>query len=375
MLNSDHSPRMPIRILHVVTYMGCGGIENMLMNYYRCIDRSKIQFDFLVHRDFRADFDDEIESLGGKIYRLPRLIPWSMEYRKRLNAFFKEHPEYRIVHSHINCLSAVILKAAKKNGVPIRIAHSHTSRITMRLAYPVVLFYRRLIPKYANECLACGKEAGNWLFSGAPYKILNNAIHAEQYVYKAEERTQIRQQLNIPDDAFVVGHVGGISAVKNHTFLIDVFSHIKKQKDNVYLLLIGDGPLRSEIEQKAQSLGLSGNVIFTGVRSDVAHLMQAMDCFVFPSIIEGLPVALLEAQAAGLPCLVSSSVSAEAVKTKTVVRMDLSEGADIWARHVCEMEDIPRADTLQDIVRAGYDVKTNVKFLQDYYFELWKKVL
>ena len=213
----------PIRILHVVTYMGRGGLETMIMNYYRHMDRSKVQFDFLTHREFRADYDDEIEALGGKIYRLPHLVPWDKGYRMALDSFFLSHPEYRIVHVHQDCLSSVILKAAKKHGVPVRIAHSHSSSQDKNLKYLVKLFYRHQIAGNATKLLACGKDAGDWMFCGAPYQILNNAIDTNQYVYNPERRQIVRQELGIPPESFVVGHVGRFNAVKNHTFLLDVF--------------------------------------------------------------------------------------------------------------------------------------------------------
>ena len=165
----------PTRVLQVVTHMNRGGLETMLMNYYRHTDRNKVQFDFLAHRDDRAAYDDEIESLGGTIYRLPRLVPWSGSYQRALNDFFEKHPEYRIVHVHQDCLSSVILKAAQKNGVPVRIAHSHSANQDRNLKYPIKLWYKRSIPQYATALFACGKDAGDWMFNGASYQIVNNA--------------------------------------------------------------------------------------------------------------------------------------------------------------------------------------------------------
>ena len=270
-----------IRVLHVVTYMGRGGLETMIMNYYRHMDRDKVQFDFLTHRDFRADYDDEIEALGGRIYRLPRLVPWSRNYRKALDSFFEEHTEYKIIHVHQDCLSSVILKAAKKHGVAVRIAHSHSSSQDKNLKYLIKLFYRRQIPENATQLFACGKEAGDWMFCGAPYRIVNNAIDTKLYACNDDRRRQMREVLNIPSDAFVVGHVGRFNPVKNHTFLLDVFAKIKEKRSNSVLLLVGDGDLRKDIEAKAITLGLSDSVVFTGMRSDVADLMQAIDCLVF----------------------------------------------------------------------------------------------
>ena len=185
--------KQPIRVLHVVTYMGRGGLETMIMNYYRYIDRSKIQFDFLVHRQFRADYDDEIESLGGRIYRLPQLIPWSYSYKKALNQFFADHPDYKIVHVHQDCLSSVILRAAKKHGIPVRISHSHTSNQDKNLKYLLKLWYKRRIPQYATALLACGKDAGDWMFGGASYQIINNAIDTTAYTYDTNKRVELRQ--------------------------------------------------------------------------------------------------------------------------------------------------------------------------------------
>lgn len=363
----------PIRILHVVTYMGRGGLETMLMNYYSHMDRSKVQFDFLTHRDFQADYDDEIESLGGKIYHIPRLVPWSKQYLNALKEFFVSHPEYRIVHVHQDCLSSVVLKVAEKCGVSVRIAHSHSSSQDKNIKYLIKLYYRRQISNHATQLFACGKEAGDWMFCGAPYRIVNNAIDTELYSYDFEKRKQVRENLQLSDDTFVIGHVGRFNAVKNHAFLLDVFAEVKRMRADSVLLLVGDGDLRNEMEQKAASLGISDSVMFTGVRSDVPDLMQAMDCFVFPSIYEGLPVTLVEAQAAGLPCLVSEGVPAECAKTSLVQRMALSEGAAAWAKYTLAQSDKPHIDTREDIVRAGYDIKANAEWLQNYYLEQWKK--
>lgn len=359
----------PIRVLHVVTYMGRGGLETMIMNYYRHMDRSKVQFDFLVHRDFRADYDDEIESLGGVIYRLPRLVPWSRRYHAALNHFFSAHPEYRIVHVHQDCLSSVILKTAQRHGIPVRIAHSHSSSQDKNLKYLLKLFYMRQIPRYATQLFACGKEAGDWMFCGAPYRIINNAVDAKKYVFSSDVRQQMRTQLGIKQDAFVVGHVGRFDAVKNHSFLLDVFAQLREQRDKTVLLLVGEGALRDDIEKKAIALGIADSVIFTGVRKDVHHLMQAMDVFVFPSLYEGIPLTLIEAQAAGLPCLVSDGVPNECAKTDLVEYCALKDGAAAWARKALQKAGTARNNTLPQLQRSGFDIRENAAFLQNFYLE------
>lgn len=361
-----------IRILHIVTYMGRGGLETMLMNYYRHMDRSKIQFDFLVHRDFRADYDDEIESLGGRIYRLPRLVPWSPAYRRKLNRFFEEYPEYRIVHVHQDCLSAVFLKAAKKYGIPVRIAHSHNSNQDKNLKYPIKLYYRRQIPRYATRLFACSREAGEWMFRGAPFQILNNAIDAGQYRYDPQVAAQKRKELGIPDGSLVIGHVGRFEPQKNHQFVLEIFAAIRKREKNAVLLLVGDGSLRPAIENRINALGLSGSVLLTGVREDVPALLQAMDVFVFPSLYEGLGIAAVEAQAAGLPCVVSDRVSPECKKTELVTFISFQAPAEEWAEQVLAAYRMEREDTCAQIAASGFDIVENAKWLQNFYLDQWK---
>lgn len=357
----------PIRILQVVTHMERGGLETMLMNYYRKIDRSKVQFDFMVHRAYRSAYDDEIESLGGIIHRMPTLVPWSGSYRKALNRFFASHPEYRIVHVHQDCLSSVILKAAKKNGVPVRIGHSHSSSQDKDLKYIIKLYYKRLIARYSTDLFACGKQAGDWMFGGAPYRILNNAIDSVQYRYDAATAGRMRQSLNIAEDALVIGHVGRFSWPKNHNFLVEIFGEIHRLRPDARLVLVGDGDLRTQIEEKVKAMGLENQVISTGVRSDVPELMQAMDVFLFPSIYEGLPVTMVEAQAAGLPCFISENVPIECKMTNLVQRISLDKSAKEWAEEIVSSGATRCPDTIQDIKNAGFDIESNAVWLQKYY--------
>lgn len=363
----------PIRVLQVVTHMNRGGLETMLMNYYRHMDREKVQFDFLVHRQERAAYDDEIEALGGIIHRLPRLIPWSGTYRNALDSFFAAHPEYRIVHVHQDCLSSVILKAAKKHGIPVRIAHSHTSNQDKNLKYLIKLFYKRSIPVYATELFACGKQAGDWMFGGAPYRVMNNAIDTQIYRYDPAMAGNIRRDLGIPEDALVLGHVGRFSPQKNHVFLLDIFGEVCNMEPNAYLLLVGDGELRPKIEEKIRAMGLSDRVILTGVRGDVPELMQAMDVFVFPSLYEGLPVTLVEAQAAGLPCFISDSIPADCDLTVLVERYSLENSALSWAEKICGVRRSQHADMRAEIAKAGFDIVENARWLQNYYLTYYTR--
>ncbi len=363
-----------IRILHVVTYMGRGGLETMLMNYYRSIDRSKIQFDFLVHRDFRADYDDEIESLGGIIHRVPRLVPWSRTYKKSLEAFFKAHPEYKIVHVHQDCLSSVILKVADKCGVPIRLAHSHASSQDKNLKYLIKLFYMRSIPKYSTKMFACSKQAGDWMFRGSEFTVLNNAIDTNQYFFSDEARKKIRNEFGFSDDTFVLGHVGRFAPPKNHEFLIDIFYEVKKINRNSKLLLVGDGDLRQSITDKVDRLNLSDSVVLAGVRSDVHVLLNAMDAFVMPSVYEGLGIAIIEAQANGMHCIISDTIAKDCDLTDLVHRISLDSAPQVWAKQIISLSQKTREKRIDEIITAGYDIKENAKWLTEHYITLMEEI-
>lgn len=359
-----------IRVLHVVTYMGIGGLETMLMNYYRHINREKIQFDFLVHRDFEAAYDQEITKLGGRIYRLPRLNPISPYYKKQLDEFFVKHSEYRIVHSHLDCMSAIPLKFAKKNEIPVRIAHSHSSSQTKDKKYYLKLYYKSKIKKYATELFACSEAAGQWMFNTNHFHILNNAIDTEQYIYDPVVREFERKKLGISKETIVIGHVGRFAPPKNHRYLIELFDLVRKRIPDTTLLLIGDGVLRSQAENQVKELGLEGKVIFTGQRRDVSQLLQAMDVFAFPSIYEGLPVSLIEAQAAGLPCLISDKVPIECKKTDLVKQIPLDD-MNRWVELMINAKKVVRRDTSDEIKKAGFDINSNAKKLEDFYFSVY----
>lgn len=358
-----------MRILQVVTSLERGGIETMLMNYYRHINREKVQFDFLVHRQKRASYDDEVEALGGKIYRLPKLNPIGITYKKALRDFFVKHSDYQIVHSHLNCLSSVILKEAKKEGIPVRIAHSHNAAQDKDLKYPMKIICRRYIPRYATHLLACGQKAGEWLFGNHQFQILNNAIETEMYKYDVQVRKNMRERLNIAKDTVLIGHVGMFSPQKNHSFLIDVFNEIQK-KINAKLILVGDGKTKVQNESKVKELGLAEKVIFAGTRSDVPELMQAMDVFVFPSLYEGFPLSVVEAQAAGLPCAISDRVTEECVLTELVQRISLNKDANVWADATIEMVRSIRREASENMNISKFDVTANTEKLTSFYLRL-----
>ena len=365
-----------IRVLHIVTYMGRGGLETMLMNYYRNIDRSKIQFDFLTHRDCEADYDKEITNLGGKIYHLPYLNPFSKSYLNALDNFFANHKEYKIVHSHLDCMSSIPLKYAKKNGVKVAIAHSHNSNQPKDKKYLLKILYKRLIPKYADKLFACSLNSGIWMF-GKKYKnditILNNAINTEDYVYNYKTRLRVRERFGLDND-FVIGHIGRFSIQKNHTFLLDIFKSVHDKFPCTKLLLVGDGELRPSIERKIRDLNLCDSVILTGVVDNVSEISQAFDVFCFPSLFEGLSVAMIEMQATGVKCIISDTISKECIVTDNVDVVSLKNDTSAWAETILKYKDgYVHANMFDEISNKNFDIRNNSKWLQEFYLNEYYK--
>ena len=341
------------------------------MNYFRNIDRDKIQFDFLVHRDFEAEYDKEIRKLGGRIFHMPQLNPFSRKYHTALDHFFSEHP-YRIVHSHLDCMSAYPLSHAKKAGVPVRIAHAHNKSQDKNIKYPLKIVSKIFIPHYATHLFACGGEAGEWMFNGKDFNIIHNAIDSEKYSYSEIIRREVREEFHL-QGKFVIGHVGRFSPQKNHEFIVEVFDQLQKERTNSILLLVGDGNGRERIKEIIRQRKIEDKVIFTGIRSDVNRLMQAMDVFLFPSLYEGLPVTMIEAQAAGLPCVVSSEVPKETEITKLVKRVSLRKSEKDWISEILMAENIERCNQTVQIKKNGYDIVENAKRLQKFYLEIGEK--
>ena len=357
-----------IRILHIVSFMQRGGLETLIMNCYRHIDREKMQFDFIVHRDFRADYDDEIEALGGKIYRLPRLNPFSPAYRKALLDFFHGHPEYKIVHCHLDCMSSIPLAAAKQCGVPVRIAHAHSSNQTKDWKYPLKRFFMRKISAVATHFFACSQTAGQWMFPGQDVTIINNGVDTAQFSYDPNVRKEVRTELGLKQE-LVLGHVGRFMPEKNHDFLIDIFAEVHKRVPDAKLILVGTGPLEANVRKKVSDLNLADNVDFLGVRSDVNRILQAVDVFVLPSLYEGLGISAVEAQTAGAYCVLSDTVPQICKMTDIVDFISLNSSPDQWADSIIAGGNVARVDHSTEVIQAGYDIRVTANWLQNFYLE------
>ena len=362
-----------IRILQCVNNMHRAGLETMLMNYYRNIDRTQIQFDFLTHRPDRSDYDDEIESLGGKVYYAPRLYPQNYyKYFLYMREFFKEHPDYKIMHSHIDAMSYLPLLAGKKAGIPVRIAHSHNTAIDKDFKYPLKQYFRFKIKSAANTFLACGKDAGEFLFGESEFKVIPNAVDAIKFQFNENLRTNKRKELGITEE-FVVGHIGRMAYQKNHKQLIEIFKEILSLNSKSVLLLIGIGEKEQEIKKQIKELGIESNIRFLGNRSDVCELYQAMDVFVLPSLFEGLPLVGVEAQFASLPCFFSDVISREVELSKNANFISLQASAHTWATEILKYKDQQRLVADQSITNSIYNITAGCHVLTDFYTSVLNK--
>lgn len=365
----------PVRVLQVLGGTSLGGAESRVMDSYRHLDRSRIQFDFCVHSQEEGFFDKEIESRGGHIYRVPRfqVVNW-LAYRKAWKDLFREHPGYVAVHGHMTSTASIYLPIAKAAGVPLTIAHARSAGVDPGLKGTMTRFLRRNLGKKADVCLTCSRLAGEAVFgekmvAAGRVTTVPNAIDAREFAFSEKKRNQKRAELGIGAQEFVIGHVGRFSHMKNHAFLLDVFAEIHRKMPDSRLLLVGEGGLMDSVREKAASLGLSDRVIFTGNQAQVADFYMAMDFFVFPSIFEGLPGSVIEAQAAGLRCLVSDSVTDEVLITPLAQARSISEGAAAWAQEVLARRDYEREQMAQAIKDAGFDVSDQVKFLEKLYLQ------
>lgn len=361
-----------LRILHVFASLDRGGAEAMIMSLYRCIDRSKVQFDFVVNdRDTPYAHEAEIKKLGGRVYRVPIYTGFnSFHYYSTWSKMLDDHPEWKVVHGHHTSPAFIYFKASKNKG-RVTIAHSHIAGYERNIKSYLKIVSRYPLRYVSDYLFACSDAAAKSMYGGKINKaiVLNNSIDANVAKFDINKRKEKREELSV-NDRFVVGHVGRFTRQKNHDFILDIFSSIHKKRPDSVLLLVGDGSLKSKISEKVCEMGLEDNVKFLGVRSDVFELLSAMDVFLFPSLYEGLPVTMIEAQANGLMCVVSDSITGESKLTDNVNFLSLDNSIDTWADAVLEGKVNNREDTYSRIIAAGYDIESNVKWLQDFYLDV-----
>ena len=362
--------KRPIRVAQIMGKMSGYGVEKYVMKYYRCMDRNKIQFDFIADEDSTVIPYEEIERLGGRVFLVPRCEQLG-KCMTALERLFREN-QYPIVHAQTGPLDIFPLCAAKRAGVPIRISHCHTTdpkgEGKKRLIKSAL---RPFVKAYATHYAACSREAAAWLFGRRTVErgramIFDPVSELDEYRYDPAVRAQVRQELGL-EGCFVVGHVGRFCDQKNHLFLVDIFRAIHERRPEARLLLVGDGDTRAAVEEKLERLGLRDDALFLGLREDTGRLYQAMDVFLLPSLYEGLPVVAVEAQAAGLKAVVSTGVTEEAKVREDMAFLELSAGAERWAEEALRADPVGRA---YEGDYSTFDVTVQAQLLEQFYCEL-----
>ena len=366
------SEKQPIQVLQIMGIVCGGGVESVIMNYYRNIDRTKVQFDFVIDGYEKSLLDDEILSLGGRVYKVEPYSRNIFKYIYQIYRIVKDN-NYEIVHSNMNTLAVFSLFAAWLAGAKIRILHNHSTAVkSEKLRSAMKYILRPFAPIFANRYMACSLLAGEWMYGkkkmqSGEVKVLNNAIDVDKFAYNPEIRKRLRRELDIDEDTLVIGHVGRFMYQKNHDFLIDIFKELHKERKNSILLLIGDGPLRQTIEEKVKNYNLQDSVKFLGLRKDVKDLYNVMDVFVLPSWYEGLPVVSVEAQANGLPCFVSDKVSKECKLSGSMNFISLDKLASYWSKEILNNDLGRNKNAKQDLIKNKFDIHSEVINLMNFY--------
>lgn len=367
-----------IKVLMVLGSTNMGGAQMFILNMLRNLDLTRFQVDFAVNFEEReGGIGDELRSLGCNIYMLPYFKVYN--YRHFVNEwehFLNKH-HYDIVHGHSTNSAAVYLKVAKNKGC-VTIAHCHSAGFRgNKLQQLLKSYYTKKVRNVADYWFACSDIAAEHLYGKDYQKFVNyynipNAINAEKYVYKEDVRNRIRAEFGISDQIFLCGHVGSFTAPKNHMFLLDVFCEVLKMKPNAQLMCCGDGNLKTQVREKAQSLGILDKIIFPGIVKNCNEYMMAMDVLIFPSLFEGFPVTVVEAEATGLPVVMSDVITDEVNLTNCIYRLSLNKSPEEWARIVCNVFSDNRGDYNKIICESKYNMRTSVKKVMSLYEEMVK---
>ena len=368
----------PVRVLHVLGSTNLGGAESRIMDLYRHIDRNRVQFDFLVHTGEIGYFDEEITTMGGYIYHVPRFRIYNyFSYVHELRKFFRQHYEYRAIQGHMTSTAAIYLPIAKNAGIPVAIAHARSAGVDRGIKGIVTRWMRRNLPEKTDYMFTCSELAGVSVFGQKAVEegktvFMPNAIDCRKFDYNSETRIKIRAELGL-ENQYVIGHVGRFHYAKNHEYLLQVFASLCEEKKymesgkDYALLLLGDGEGMEEAKRLSEKLGIEKKVYFAGKKSNIWDYYQAMDYFIYPSRYEGLPGTVLEAQASGLRCLMSDSICQEVIVTELVKAMSIKEDTGEWASYVKKTEDYVRISHQEKVAEAGFDVEGQAEKMMKFY--------
>lgn len=367
----------PVKVLYFVDRMLRGGIQTFVLENWRHMDHNKVKIDFLLLDDGNTyELEDTLCRLGSTVYKLKGI--WVrkpkdfISYRRAMDTFFKEHHNYRVVHLHSSSKNYMVLKYAKKHGIPVRIAHSHCIgfQTTSRGQILIGNLFKPLLKYYATDYFACSEDAGRWLFGKEKITVIKNAVDIDKYRYIPIKADRVRKDLKL-DGKKVVGHVGRFTHQKNHAFLIDIFKELVDLDSDYRLLLVGEGALEEQIKAKAKAYEIEEKILFIGFKTNVEDYMQAMDLFVFPSDFEGLGLVLIEAQDAGLPCYTSKNVVPQEAKVSDLLTyIPLENGPKMWAEQIDKTwQKVKRETPEVSIAGRGYSIIETAKQLEKYYLE------
>ena len=356
-----------IRVVHVLGDLSTGGVESFVMEIYKKIDKTKIQFDFIIHNLKNEKYRQEIEKLGGRVFLIERFnFRNPLKYIRDLNSFLENHKEISILHCHFRGTEPIILKRAKKHGL-LTISHNHGPQNYSKFKTFLRNSFKNQVLKYSDLKLACSDQVGIDFFGKGGYIKINNGIDLEKYKFDDKIRQKIRKDLNISDN-YVLINVGSLTEIKNQEFLIRFMPELIKKDPSIRLIIAGDGDLRIELENLSKDLGVKDKVIFLGTSDRVNELLMASDLFLFPSLREDLGIATIEAQASGLKSILSTNVPSEVDVTDKIIFLDLDEKK--WIQEIIKSKSYKREDQLEKIKDAGYDIKLSALDLSFLYYKL-----
>lgn len=365
-----------VKILHVIGSMDCGGAESLIMDIFRGIDRTKVMFDFAVHTKKKGYFDDEIKSLGGKIFYFSKFNGFNgKKYKKEWRDFFANHHEHKIVHGHIGSSASLYLKVAKEFN-RFAIAHSHSSGFDRTLKGFGNRFFSFKTRFVADYFFACSQKAGlntygkRIVLKSNNYSLLKNGISVEKYLFSNKKRFEIRKKLGIEENSIVIGNVGRLTYAKNHLYLVKIFAKFHEFEKNSYLIIVGDGEYKQKIMELATNFQIEKYVICTGFISNVSDYLNSMDFYVFPSFYEGLPISVIEAQANGLPCLLSDTITSEVSLTHLVKYLSIKSDPLVWSKAIFEQISYERKSEIDNIRKEGFDINETISFLEKFYLKI-----